>query len=633
MMLKRTFTVLLLVSSLLFVSATSAQRDKEPLLIFGTTFAEANSLDAFEFFNRNFAQLVNRDGRDVMEVRAGDGGNYFYITEGWEWEAYSATIRLRFTQLSDFYFGLHASELDCLTGYSVDYFSELGQFGFFTNQNCDYELLNSANITLQANVWYDFRFDIDGNGFVMYVDDVQLGTATSSMYPVGTFGMTLFSDTVIEVDLIRISELGTASTGTTSTTTTTTTEPTHIFAPTFSMPSDATLIYNLGFDKLLPVEMEYVTTGRMVSSQPITENGVTAMRYEIGEEVGSFYIQNVDLTDYVQEMRVRFVDPVDISYYVRVIPTAICTYGYTIDHFFETDEFNLNYFANDADCTTPGTTGGRNHPYPLALNQWYDVHIVADGNAISMYVDGNLVFGVNDSRYSAGNVGLAFFTPGMVDLQYVRLYDLSGTVTPISEPITSSSTPITSSGTNTVSGTVAPLTSSVTDYRATVAELQTRGTVPSGGSLLFQEPMVFAQGGLSAVPLASRTSLSEFVIGTQISLTVSGQSGYCALGYGVDFSSNSNEERFFAYTIENGILSYIVGNLDVEEYAGTISQSDTTIDLVMAVSGRRLSVFVDGVTVLDAVPISISPGAFFLAVLGEGTSRCEGRPYWVYQFS
>lgn len=623
-MLKRTFILLLLACSLLLVSTSFAQREKEPNLIFGTTFSEANSLDAFDFFNRSNAQLLTRDGRDVMEVTTTDNqGNYFYITEGLAWTDYEASIRLRFTRLADFYFGLHATELDCLTGYSLDYFVETSRFGFYTNvkEGCEYEALGAVDFPLTTNTWYDVRFEVDGNGFVMFIDDVLVGGAESSVYPAGTFGMTLFSGTTVEVDLIRVSELSEFSVPPSTTTTQPLTATTTSFPATFTMPAAANLIYDLNFDKLLSPEMDYVYTQRMVSSERITEGDITAMRYEVGEEVASIYIENIDLTDYVQELRVRFIDPVEISYYMRVIPTAICTQGYTIDHFFTSEEFNINYFANDEECTTPGTNNGRNHLFPIDFNRWYDITISASGDELSIYVDGQLVVGVNDSRYDAGNVGMAFFTPGVVDLQFIRLYDLTNTITPISQPAPTA--PTASGGLQ--------LTSAATDYRGTVSELQAAGVIPTGGRLLFEEPVVFAQGGLAGISLASRSSLSEFVIGTRVSLTSGSESSFCAMGYGVDFGGGSNEERFFAFSIADGLLSYFVGNLNEEEHFGEQLLTGNQIDVVLAVRNRRLTAFIDGVVVFDSVPISITPGAFFLAVLGDSDSRCEGRPYWVYR--
>jgi hypothetical protein len=184
----------------------------------------------------------------------------------------------------------------------------------------------------------------------------------------------------------------------------------------------------------------------------------------------------------------------------------------------------------------------------------------------------------------------------------------------------------------------------LTDYDATpeeaIAELQSRGLIPTGGSLVFVEDYAFFNGvGSWFFPLASRFPYPDIVMGGELTYTVDENSGFemCTLSARIDTDSSGNAIRYLNVGLVNDGNLMIIDQYEEGSDPTFFLGTDTVAlgvphHLLILLIDDRANVYVDGEPMITDFQVVERSGTYGLGLLDAGAdARCEGRNIWVYQ--
>lgn len=358
--------------------------------------------------------------------------------------------------------------------------------------------------------------------------------------------------------------------------------------------------------------------------------GVEGMLFNIG----------YDFQDYAYELKFRVSSAAGISLYTRLAEGNLCAQGYTVDIFPVDEYIALNAFQGTDDCDVESVTG--QVPYVMPVNEWITARLEVNGSNHKVYFDEELLIDAEDSTTTApGSFGLFVFDPTTIEVDYVRVTDLSGSAVASGTTTgtmgnTSGGTTgggATTGGTTTGGGTTGGKNQTVTlvDFaendRTASAELETLGLVPAGGTRLFVENYVFADGNAGYVPLASRSSVQETVFSAEITMDDFANDTGCHL-----LLRLANGAAVFAGVDGLG-QAYLV---DLHDANGANITVPLGLDMTQAhtvtaiLIGSSATIFVDGAMAIDREPVSSIAGSYGFGVINNG--RCEARNVWVYQY-
>lgn len=175
------------------------------------------------------------------------------------------------------------------------------------------------------------------------------------------------------------------------------------------------------------------------------------------------------------------------------------------------------------------------------------------------------------------------------------------------------------------------------DWRDAVAELEDKGLIGSGGTLIFNEPRAFFDGiGSWFTPLSRRTSRRDVVVAAELEFNSDSK----------DLETCSLLARIVSKPGSNTVDTYLEvgfdndGNVYWVDSAGDNFDSDVKPvhlapdephHLLFLALDKSLTVYVDGKLIFDNAQIEARSGSFGIALLGKGAdSRCAGTNIWAY---
>lgn len=174
------------------------------------------------------------------------------------------------------------------------------------------------------------------------------------------------------------------------------------------------------------------------------------------------------------------------------------------------------------------------------------------------------------------------------------------------------------------------------DYQAVIAELETAGLVPFGGTRVFAEDYAYFTGqGAWYTPLAHQSPHTNFVMSGVLTFTPSGadEPETCTLGLRVVWEGDTTAAFVDVGLATGNVVYYLDLPLVGESSTATEDGVDLTKphNFTILALGDALTVYLDGKLVFDNEKIEERAGTWGVGLIGKGAgAQCEGRDIWVY---
>lgn len=380
--------------------------------------------------------------------------------------------------------------------------------------------------------------------------------------------------------------------------------------PTLS-PDTASVLYEADFeDGTLPPDIFLM----MPEDLATVIDGVLTMT---DKEFNGFWVDTTEpWIDYSVQIRMRVQDTPEIFLYSHADSFNLCSQGYSFVVSHADSYTRLETFANNdpEDCTVnvldtlPSAT-------ILPVDSWFELRLDVQGQSAAVLLDGEEILSSDDVQEPGGTVGLFTEGPTVLEIDSIRITELETTAPDVA------------------------LTDFAGGSNAAIAEMQSLGLVPAGGSRLFLEPYVFARAGSGFVPLAQRASVADVVMAGEFDVTL-GDSDICGFMLRLNTQGNRATSRIYTGVLGDGsvfLVDFANPNAPGEatnSYSLPVGVDLTqTFHVLVSVVDDRASVYIDGQLILPQVPVSIRSGSFGLGMVGGNDASCEVRDVWVHQFT
>jgi hypothetical protein len=340
---------------------------------------------------------------------------------------------------------------------------------------------------------------------------------------------------------------------------------------------------------------------------------------EPSEDVQLAYLpEGTEWEDYAFEARVRLVDGV-IAFISRIPDLSNFCGGYYV--FISPSEGSVSLSTLNDQCET-SELDSSNFDFPV--DDWATVRLETAGEAISFFVDGDLVVSAEDDTYAQGFPLVLLGSESEADLDYIRVVEIEAGG--ISLPTSNS-------------GKGDALENFAGTPDEAIGELVDLGLIPRGGELVFEEDEAFFSGaGNFFTPLARRSARTNIVMAAELTFEIGDpdELEFCRLLMRVDTDNQGTAVTSINVGFANSGEAIVIDFSREGQDATLLEISQDQFDLrdphhvLIILMGEEISVYVDGLLVFDRLPVDEREGTYGIALAGAGRSaRCEGRNIWV----
>jgi hypothetical protein len=354
------------------------------------------------------------------------------------------------------------------------------------------------------------------------------------------------------------------------------------------------------------------------SGWSIDESKQSAVLVGESASVESLYVASgAEWTDYGLDVRLRLVAG-SVSLHVRASEDACSSYAFTI--WSDLDLIALS--VADADCKLETLTSSS---VDFTLNQTTDVGLRIQGTQLTALIDGEEVLSAESEVYAQGAPMLML--PGFSQNGATTRVEIESIVVSPLDPILDA----------------AQLDDYEASYREVIAQLQQRGVVPEGGSLIFQEDHAYLSGmGSYFTYLASNRPHTDVVLAATLYFEPgSGDGEYVICGISVRV--NSDDQGAYEYldaAIDNqGIVFAGDWREGADNYSDVFEVKFMTVDptephhILLIALDDRVTLYLDGLRVIDNEPVQSRSGAYGIWMATDiAQTLCEGTDIWGYTF-
>lgn len=391
-----------------------------------------------------------------------------------------------------------------------------------------------------------------------------------------------------------------------------------------AQPLSATEVFFETDFSTLPDELAlYDQAEEALEGDIVESDGDSVLRIK-AEGYQYLYFTDNSLTDYALE--------VDLTLHSGIVVlTARSGDGFCAGYDFGVNPAeDFGYLqATDENCDTVTLDNAVN--LGLAYGEPFTLRIEAIGSEISASVNGEVVMAGTDNSHTQGYPVLFIFADE--DSKDEALVDISAFR--VLTPGTNANT------TATTTGAAETLTQYGGASANAIAELQSLGLVPAGGTLIFHEPQAYFEGdGMWFQPLATSAPHTNIVMAGELEVTFASDSEYeaCTLmARVVSVNNTAVEELNVGLDSDGDIILY--DRVDESEDFGMIDYTslDGSLEdnhhILMIVMGDRMTVYVDGQRMFENLQVEERAGTYGVGLVsGSGESRCQANNIWVYSF-
>ena len=178
------------------------------------------------------------------------------------------------------------------------------------------------------------------------------------------------------------------------------------------------------------------------------------------------------------------------------------------------------------------------------------------------------------------------------------------------------------------------------DWQDAIAELENKGIIDSGGSLVFREEQAFFSGqGNFFTPLARRSPFTDIVMAAELDYRASSstESETCGMMARVQIDDTGSTNSYLEIGVDNDRLLYFFDLDDGgQAYNSRILQNNVEIDrpqhILFIAQDDTLTVYLNGELILEGADIIQRSGTYGVGSTGRGPfAQCVVRNVWVYQ--
>ncbi len=184
------------------------------------------------------------------------------------------------------------------------------------------------------------------------------------------------------------------------------------------------------------------------------------------------------------------------------------------------------------------------------------------------------------------------------------------------------------------------LTNHAEDWQDAVEELEEKGVIASGGSLVFNENRAFFSGqGNFFTPLARNSPFADIIMAGELSFSVGdlNELEQCVLTSRIETDNRGNATKFLDVGLLNDgsvfVLDLLGGGQDP---VFTVSPESLDLDIshhiLYLAQDDTVTVYLNGELIIENFEIENRSGTYGISLLGRGPSaQCVGNNIWVYQ--
>ncbi|MBN1287637.1 MAG: hypothetical protein JXB47_19705 [Anaerolineae bacterium] len=338
--------------------------------------------------------------------------------------------------------------------------------------------------------------------------------------------------------------------------------------------------------------------------------GNRVVRFEESDQVGMLTIASGESwSDYMLVFRV-FVVSGQFSAQVRETDEqmGLCTYRMGI--LPDKKTVNLVAWAGD-ECDQYNTLDTQDFEFPMS--KWVTLGFMVVGPQLTVFVDDQVLLSAQDDTYAGGYSRLIAWPGAEVYVDDVKVYSLS--VAPSGPPETLEH----------YNGT----------YEEAIAELKSKGVIPSDGALIFTEDYAFvsATGSATNMPLASKKPAPDVVVAGELAFTPRGTGDFeaCVLLHRV-VSENRSITQWAGVGVDNQKRLFVIDNPGADP-SSRVLLTDVNIDephhVLVITIGDKATVYIDGKLAIKDFPVVDRSGYYGVTLFGLG--KCEGENLWAYE--
>jgi hypothetical protein len=194
------------------------------------------------------------------------------------------------------------------------------------------------------------------------------------------------------------------------------------------------------------------------------------------------------------------------------------------------------------------------------------------------------------------------------------------------------------SGTDGGSDTV-ELTAYDQEPKNAIAELQDLGLIDGASQVFVEDYAYFTGQGSFFTPLARNSPFTNVVMAGELTFTTGAttETQTCSLMSRVETDASGSSSTYTEVGLLNSGEVYVVDAISGQDSISTMLPLGLDLTkphhLLFIVSDNTVTIFVDGVNVLDQYEIHAAhSGTFGISLYGQDSNaRCDGRNIWVYE--